>query len=254
MKTNTFEKESSFTQDLETNENLEDLVLNNENVEKLDFSYLEQKRVDLNLSETALSQVLRIAVYDEMQAYETYSAILENLGDIEPFSSIKQAEAVHYSVLISLLEKYEIDVPLNDWTNKLTVPNTYIECCEVGVATEIVNIKMYDDLLKYIQEEDVKDVLYRLQAASYNNHLPLFRNCVKEYYNKDAGSALFNPEEMMNKASEYQNLLEDIATGNIDQDKITQLLGKMNVSMVSGAALGAASSAFLSTYLNKNEE
>lgn len=250
MKTNTFEKESS----IDSNENLEEVLESNENSLKTDFSYLDKKRVDLNLSETALSQVLRIAVYDEMQAYETYSAILENLGDIEPFSSIKKAEAVHYSVLISLLEKYEIEVPLNDWSNKLTVPKTYIECCEVGVATEIVNIKMYDDLLKYIQEEDVKDVLYRLQAASYNNHLPLFRNCVKEYYNQDASSTLFNPEEMMNKASEYQNLLEDIATGNIDQDKITQLLGKMNVSMISGAALGAASSAFLSTYLNKNEE
>jgi len=254
LKANTFEKESPFIQDLETNENLEDIQESNETSLQADFSYLDKKRVDLNLSETALSQVLRIAVYDEMQAYETYSAILVNLGDIEPFSSIKQAEAVHYSVLISLLEKYEIDVPLNDWSNKLTVPKTYIECCEVGVATEIVNIKMYDDLLKYIQEEDVKDVLYRLQAASYNNHLPLFRNCVKEYYNQDTSSALFNPEEMMSKASEYQNLLEDIATGNIDQDKITQLLGKMNVSMISGAALGAASSAFLSTYLNKNEE
>jgi len=219
-----------------------------------DTSYLQKKEVNLDLEETLLSQVLRIAIYDEMQAYETYSSIINNLGELEPFVSVKEAEAVHYSALIALLKKYKIDVPANDCFKHINVPKSYIECCEVGVATEINNIKMYDNLIKYTQEEDVKDVLYRLQAASYNNHLPLFRKCVQDFYNQSKNTSAFNPDEMMNKASEYQELLEDIASGNIDQNKIGELLGKMNLSMISGAALGAASSAFLGSYLNKNKE
>lgn len=222
----------------------------------IDEQLLEGQKVVENNEHSVISQVLRIAVYDEFKAYESYTKIIENFGYISPFVNIKEAEARHYSMLIPLLEKYEIEVPINNWANKIEVPNSYVEACELGVANEIKNIAMYENLLSYVQEDDIRDVLYRLQAASYNNHLPTFRNCVINYYTLEEGSTQgFNQEELMQKLGEYQNLFEDVMSGNMDQGKLTELFSKLNVSMLSGAVLGGALVAFLNSYIdNKNKE
>ncbi len=224
----------------------------------MEINYDEQlllsKRVDVNNEQIIVSQVLRIAVYDEFKAYETYSKVIEKFGYVQPFVSIKEAEAVHYAALIPLLKKYNVEVPINNWTEKIEIPNTYIECCELGVASEINNISMYDDLLSYVKEEDVKDVLFKLQAASYNNHLPSFRNCVLNSYTTEDNSS-FNQEDIMQKFGEYQMFLDDIMAGNIDQNKLTEIFSKLNMSMISGAALGSAAIAFLNNYAsNKNNK
>lgn len=219
----------------------------------IDEQLLLAQRVDLNSDQSVVSQVLRIAVYDEFHAFETYSAIINKFGNVSPFINIKEAEAVHYSALMPLCEKYAVNIPINDWASKIEIPNTLVECCELGVASEINNIKMYDNLIKHTNELDVKDLLYKLQAASYNNHLPAFRNAVNFYNNENMDPASFSSENIMNKVGEYQELLEDITSGNMDEGKITELLSKMNVSMISGAALGSAGIALLNTY-NKNKE
>ncbi len=219
----------------------------------LDENILLSQRVDLNNEQPVVSQVLRIAVYDEFKAYETYTKIIEKFGAIAPFINIKEAEAVHYSALIPLLQKYNVQVPINDWAEKIKVPNTYIECCELGVASEINNIAMYDNLIANTKEDDVKDILYKLQAASYNNHLSAFRKAVLNHYNGVNNSTTNSIEEMMTKANEYQMLLEDIVKGDINQDKISLLLSKLNISMISGVGLGAALVAFLNNYSQEKE-
>ncbi len=40
--------------------------------------------------------------------------IIETFANINPFINIKESEAVHYSTLIKLAEKYSIEVPIND--------------------------------------------------------------------------------------------------------------------------------------------
>ena len=222
----------------------------------IDEQLLENQKVDENSEQTIISQVLRIAVYDEFKAYEAYTAIINKFGMIGPFVNIKEAEARHYSALIPLLEKYDVDVPINNWADKIEVPNSYIEACELGVANEIKNIAMYENLLSFTQEDDIKDVLYRLQASSFNNHLPAFRNCVINYYTSQEGTSQgFNQEELMQKLGEYQGLFEDVMSGNMDQSKLTDLFSKLNVSMLSGAVLGGSLVAFLNSYIdNKDKE
>ncbi len=222
----------------------------------IDEKLLLSQRVNPNDEQAIVSQVLRIAVYDEFKAYEAYTAIIEKFGFIEPFVNIREAEARHYSVLIPLLEKYNVEVPVNDWADKIEVPNSFVEACELGVASEIKNIAMYENLISYTQEPDIKDILYRLQAASYNNHLPTFRNCVINYYSiQQNPSQGFNQEELMQKLGEYQSLFEEAMSGDIDQNRLTELFSKLNVSMISGAAFGGAAIAFLNSYMtNKNKE
>ncbi|CAM3999766.1 ferritin-like domain-containing protein [Arcobacter cloacae] len=218
----------------------------------IDEALLISARVDENSQIPIISQILRIAVYDEFKAYETYTKIIEKFGLVQPFVNIKEAEAVHYAALIQLMQKYNVEVPINNWASKIEVPNTLIECCEMGVAGEINNIAMYNNLLSYANEPDVKDVLFKLQAASFNNHLPAFRNCVIAHYNNGATNNI-TQENIMEKLGEYQVILDDIMSGNIDENSISKIFSKLNLSMVSGAVLGGAIIALLNTYNAKQE-
>ena len=222
----------------------------------VDYNILISKKVDPNSTIIVRDQILQIAVYDEFKAYETYSKIIEQFGNISPFINIKEAEAIHYGALIQLMQKYNVEVPINDWAvNGVQIPNTVVECCELGVAGEIDNISMYNHLLGYATDSDVIDVLYKLQAASYNNHLPAFRNCVFNHYNNGANLGI-NQEDIMQRMQEYQNILNEIMSGNIDEGVITSLFSKLNISMISGMASGGAIIALLNSFLsqNSNEE
>ena len=220
--------------------------------ENIDEQLLISARVDVNSEIPIRTQILRIAVYDEFKAYETYTKIIEKFGLVQPFVNIKEAEAIHYSALIQLMQKYNIEVPINNWTSKIEIPNTLIEYCEMGVAGEIANIAMYNNLLSYTTDLDIKDVLFRLQAASYNNHLPAFRNCVLTHYTNTNNNSL-TQENVMEKLGEYQVILDDIMSGNIDESSISKIFSKLNLSMVSGAVLGAALIALLNNYISKEE-
>ncbi len=220
----------------------------------LDEAILLSQRVDDNDSQGIISQVLRIAIYNECKAYEAYVKIIEKFGLVQPFVHIKESEARHYVALIQLLQKYNVEVPINDWALKLKAPNSFIEACELGVASEIKNIEMYDYLLQYVQEPDIRDVFYQLQAYSYNNHLPTFRNCIVEHYTVANSVQGFNQDEIMQKIGEYQMILEDMLNGNMDQSKLSELFSKLNLSMISGAVFGSASAVFLNSYLNKKDE
>ena len=48
----------------------------------------------------------------------------------------------------------------------------------------------------------------------------------------------------MEKLGEYQGLLDDIMSGNIDESSISKIFSKLNLSMVSGAVVGGAIIAF----------
>jgi len=218
-----------------------------------DEQLLLSARIDSNSEIPISTQILRIAVYDEFKAYETYSKIIEKFGLVQPFVNIKEAEAVHYSVLVKLMEKYQVEIPINDWYLKIEIPNTLIECWEMGVAGEINNIAMYNNLLQYAQENDIKDVLFRLQAASFNNHLPAFRSCVLAHYNSgnSGNSENINQENIMEKLGEYQVLLDDIMSGNIDENSISKIFSKLNLTMASGVVFGGAITALLNNYISK---
>lgn len=214
-----------------------------------DAKILESQRVDPSFDEEILHQVLRIAVYDEYHAYNTYLKVINTFGEIKPFVNIIQAEIRHYTSLIVLLEKYNVAIPVDDWYEKIEIPQKMQECCEMGVAGEIKNIKMYDNLLKYTSEyPDVTDTLYKLQAASYNNHLPAFRKCVQEYspsQAQDINNTMIN---------DFSEIAKKISTGEMNQEELMKLLTNTNMSFVGGILLGGVSAGVLSSMIDKNEE
>ncbi len=227
-----------------------------------DEELLIAQRVDQNYDEPVLHQVLRIAVYDEYHAYEAYRKIIDTFGVGRPFTNIMEAEVKHYSMLIPLLEKYGVPVPIDNWYAKLELPNTILECCEVGVAAEIENIRMYDDLLQYVGEyPDVQDVLYKLQAASYNNHLPAFRRCVAQYSNEPISTQEIMEEfgnpltdnNINQKIGEFTQIAQKMATGQMSQEDVMKLLGGTNMSFMGGLLAGGLGAVILPKLYSKKE-
>lgn len=204
-------------------------------------------RVDPNYNEPILHQVLRIAVYDEYHAYETYKKTIEKFGSIPPFSHIIEAEVRHYQALMPLLQKYNVPAPINDWADKIETPNSILEASEIGVAAEIDNVKMYDNLISYSKEyPDVLDTLYQLQAASYNNHLPAFRNKVAEHINSAMDTndiyqnfSMHNIDESIAKMNEFSEMATKFAAGEVSQEDMLKVLGNTNLSFIGGALVGA---------------
>lgn len=229
-------------------------------IKNFDEQVLLSARIDPSFDEPVLHQALRIAVYDEYRAYETYKKILEGFGDTQPFSNIIQAEVNHYQALIPLLEKYQVEIPVNDWEVKVVAPNTVLEACEIGVAAELENIKMYDNLISNVSDyPDVLDMMYRLQAASYNNHLPAFREHVLIYSTNTAQSTnsadpMAGINEAMGKMDEFSAMASKIASGEMNQEEIMKLLSNGNVSLLGGAVLGALGAGVVTQMIKDKEE
>ncbi len=225
----------------------------------VDQNLLDAQRVDPNDPQPVLSQALRIAAYDEFEAYNTYSNVITKFGNVLPFSNIINSEINHYNEMITLMQKYGVEAPIVEQT-QVELPNTLHECCEIAVAAEIDNVALYDNLLMYVNEPDVRDLFYRVQAASFNNHLPAFRACVASFYNQanpqvnnQVPQMQQNGANMMDNMAQYQELLDDAMNGNIDQNKIMSMLSNMNMSMMSGLAVGALGGMALSSMINKED-
>ncbi|MCH9812875.1 MAG: DUF2202 domain-containing protein [Epsilonproteobacteria bacterium] len=208
-----------------------------------DEALLLSQQVDPSLDMPIRDQILRIALYDEYHAYQTYRKVIETFGPELPFINIIEAEQRHINALIPLLQKYGVALPVDDWYEKIELPQTLVECCEVGVGAEIENIKMYDNLLKYAQEEDIVDVLYRLQAASYNNHLPSFRACVAASYqeaSRQTGNSEAHPHEAFGaKHHDLYKFAESLVKGDFDSGGFAKLVTGDQKELILGGLLGA---------------
>lgn len=200
----------------------------------------------------AHEQALRIAVYDEYQAFETYQAFIDKHGAQTPFTNLIQAEIRHYEALILLCEKYGVTPPINDIN--VVAPQTLQECYELGVAAELENIYMYDYLLPFVSSyQDIQDTFYRLQAASYNNHLPALRMNVQKITSLGQGGNL-DHEAVMAKVNEFSQVAQKIASGEASADDFTALLQDVNISLIAGLLAGGAGGFVLNDFFNKKED
>jgi len=130
------------------------------------------------LSEEVIS-ALDEAINDEYKALATYEAVIDKFGSSRPFSMIKGAEEQHIASLKAIYDKYGIEVPVNEWSDKVTVPASLQEACQVGVDAEIANASLYRDrLIPAVTEyEDIMLVFENLMNASEQKHLPAFEKC-----------------------------------------------------------------------------
>ena len=224
-----------------------------------DQDLLDAMRVDENYDEPILHQILRIAIYDEFGAYETYAKVIEKFGEVAPFTNIIIAEQRHFMALLNIMQKYGVAVPINDWADKIEIPSTLSECCELGVNAEIANIALYDHLISYAsQYSDITDLFFRLQAASYNNHLKAFERCMQNYQSTNQTLDTFLQKQNMQTAMEQMDKISQLAakigSGEASPQEMLGMLENSNLSFIAGALLGAVGTAvFAQISKEKNE-
>ncbi|MDP3459680.1 MAG: DUF2202 domain-containing protein [Hyphomonas sp.] len=129
--------------------------------------------------EDAEMQALQDTLDDEYKSYETYAQVIRDFGDVRPFINIVEAEARHYSALLSLFEKYGLAPPENRWAGKTPRFPSVHEACLAAIEGEIDNVKLYDRALESTQRPDILDVYQALRSASQDRHLPAFRRCAE---------------------------------------------------------------------------
>jgi hypothetical protein len=127
-----------------------------------------------------LKQALMEALMDEYKARATYRLILARFGSIHPFVNIVESEERHIRALVPLFQKYGLDVPEDDWPDRVTLPESVQSACEQGVQAELENVEMYERLLQAARDyPDVQRVFLNLQSASQSSHLPAFQRCAE---------------------------------------------------------------------------
>ncbi|WP_324172919.1 DUF2202 domain-containing protein [Sulfurimonas sp.] len=204
-----------------------------------DEEQLLSQQVDVNAN--VVEQLLRIACYDEYKANAYYQKVIDTYGSVIPFSNIVQAEVRHYTALEQLCKNYDVTPPINDWYDKIQIGSSLAECCQDGADAEMANIEMYDNLLPFVTQDDIRDVFYREQAASYNNHLPAFQACSQSNQEN-------NPQH-----HDIYNMVQGLMKGEIDSTKITQTLASLGSrDMMLGMAAGAAIAMALSSDASKD--
>jgi len=131
-------------------------------------------------SNLSLEQMLAYSIQDEYLARAEYELIIEEYGNIRPFTNIVAAEQRHIEWLRELYEKYGYRLPDDTAADHVVLPEDLKEAFETGVQAEIDNIAMYQSFLERDLPADVRDLFERLKQAS-ENHLRAFRNNLNKY-------------------------------------------------------------------------
>lgn len=134
----------------------------------------QSARIPLSEAEiTALTE----AIFEEYGALNLYTAVIAQFGDITPFTEIAASEQRHLDALIKQADKYGVAVPANPGLSTAVSFATIEEACAAGVAAEIADAELYDELMPSVSHTDILRVFEKLQAASLEKHLPEFEQC-----------------------------------------------------------------------------
>ncbi|MCI5969365.1 hypothetical protein [Helicobacter sp.] len=195
---------------------------------------------------------LLLALDDEYKSYSFYMSA-SPLGEI--FVNLQNAEAAHISALTYQLQKLNTPIPNNPYFNAIMPPNNKVEALQTALMYENANIALYNNLITNEQDLDVLDVFYRLQAASFNNHIPALQNALSQYAQDNAMNMmdiLNNGKELLNETGEMVTRLKE---GNLTQEQLEGFLGKLNYSLMGGVIAGAFGVIIFNELLNqKNKE
>ncbi len=121
---------------------------------------------------------LAAAIQEEYTAMNTYQAVMDELGNVQPFSRIARSEQQHVNALIRVAERFGIDVPENAGEVAEIAWSTLEDACQMGVTFEQMDAALYDELLANTTNPVLIRVYTNLQRASLNNHLPAFEACI----------------------------------------------------------------------------
>ncbi|WP_096027858.1 hypothetical protein [Campylobacter lanienae] len=193
----------------------------------------------------SIDNLLR-ALDDEYKAYSFYFASSE-FG--QPFINLLEAEANHINAITFHLNSLQAQIPANPYSFNRSA--SFEEAINTALANELANVELYNALSANESDPQVLDTFYRLQAASYNNHIPTLQNALNSTQNNKILEQLNQGKALLDETAVMINRLKD---GSLNQDELEGFLSKLNYSLVGGAIMGAFGVIIVNELLNKNKE
>ena len=120
---------------------------------------------------------LQAAIVEEYMAYNTYNEIINEYGQVVPFSRIVTAELKHMQALIGLADNYSVEVPENTGQTFDRSYATLAQACQVGVEIETADGADLQKLISETENPNLIRVYTNLMNTSLNNHLVAFEAC-----------------------------------------------------------------------------
>lgn len=138
-------------------------------------------------------EALMTAMSEEFFGRAMYVKSIEQFGESMPFSQVLFAEGTHINALERLFEKYELDIPVDNWAGTFEDYDNFYDACRKSVDGEIRNIDAYARLFSDapraypetfstemstggIDNLDINEVFSLLQWGS-SMHLRAFQMC-----------------------------------------------------------------------------
>lgn len=120
---------------------------------------------------------LQAAIVEEYMAYNTYNEIINEYGQVVPFSRIVNAEQKHAEALLRLADNYSVAIPENvGQTFDISYTNL-VEACQVGVQVETMDAADLQKMISETENPNLIRVYTNLMNASLNKHLVAFEAC-----------------------------------------------------------------------------
>jgi hypothetical protein len=110
----------------------------------------------------------------EYAAAASYQAVLDQFGQVEPYSTILAAELRHVNALTRQLEGMGVTVPSNPYLGVVSAPADLKTAAKAWAQGEILNVQLYDELLSEADSTNLVRVFTNLRRASQESHLPMF--------------------------------------------------------------------------------
>jgi rubrerythrin len=163
-------------------------------------------------------EALARALDDERHAIAFYAAVIEKHGERRPFTNIIDAERRHAGSLLRQFERLGLEVPTNRWAEReFDVPDDFRQLCDEAVASEIRNVRLYDDLIAATDDPQVRRVFERLQAASRERHLPAFARHGSGWRPVDSADLSPEQREQRERAERAREALFGALMGELSQ-------------------------------------
>jgi hypothetical protein len=127
----------------------------------------------------------------EYAAVAHYQAVLDQFGQVEPYATIKESEERHIDALVRQLSRYNVEAPANPYLGVVEAPGDLETAAREWAEGEILNVEMYDQLIKQATDDRLIRVLENLRRASLEQHFPAFEAAA-------ANGGTVDPEKMAN--------------------------------------------------------
>ncbi len=154
----------------ETNVQQEQLTNNTTHEVSLDYG----AKGAMESTDYTIEEMLSYAIQDEYLARQEYESIIEEFGDVRPYTNIIKAEETHIAMLKDVYNDYGFSIPEDNAIEYVMIPENLDDTYAIGVQAEIDNIAMYE---KFLEQEDlpddIREVFVELRDAS-ENHLAAF--------------------------------------------------------------------------------